>query len=128
MGSRVTGSGTGCCQDRSGPVEHGLQPIAAHHQPTTVRGLDCSHRTLHRTVSDVKQAGGEDDHGLGRESAPTLGKSEHKDCLLYETALRNTTDNSVDNESVVRATSPTLTDLQCTGSHHSLAQPLSFHV
>ena len=56
VGSRVTCSGTGCCQERSGLVEHGLLPLAAHHQHTTVCGLDCSHRTLHNTVSDVKQA------------------------------------------------------------------------
>ena len=52
--SRVTCSGTGCCQERPGPVEHSLLPPAAHHQPTTVCGFDCSHRTLHNTVSDVK--------------------------------------------------------------------------
>ena len=56
VGSRVTCSDTGCCQDSSGPVEHGLLPLAAHYQPTTVCGLDCSHCTLHSTVSDVKQA------------------------------------------------------------------------
>ena len=55
VGSRVTCSGTECRQDRSGPVEHGLLPPAAHHQPTSVCGLGCSHRTLHNTVSDVKQ-------------------------------------------------------------------------
>ena len=60
--------------DRSGPVEHGLLLPAAHHQPTTVCGLDCFHRTLHNTVSDVKQMKMTMD--WEEKSAPTMGRSE----------------------------------------------------
>ena len=81
VGSRVTCAGTGCCQDRSGPVEHGLLPPAAHHQPTTVCGLDCSHRTLHNTVSDMKQV-----YIVGKMTVDWEGN--HKDCLLYEAQHR----------------------------------------